>query len=117
MARAALSSMALEQMAITAHYNSKELAALCQLSARHLQREFRRQLNQTPQKWLDELRIKAAAQLLLGGMPVKRVAIELGFKQISHFCRQFKLRNRQTPSEFASSQFQLLSNERNQHES
>jgi AraC-like DNA-binding protein len=30
------------------------------------------------------------------------VALELGFKQPSHFCRQFKSFNHLTPSQFAS---------------
>lgn len=100
MARVALFWHSLEELAVTAHYNSRELACLCQLSPRHLQREFHRQFQKSPQKWLDERRIKVAEKLLLLGMPVKRVALELGFKQVSHFCRQFKLQTRLRPSEF-----------------
>ena len=44
----------------------------------------------------------AARQLLLSGQQVKAVAFELGFKQPSHFCRQFKSFNNLTPSQFAS---------------
>lgn len=110
MARTTLSKGFLEEMAVAAQYNSKELAILCCFSPRHLQREFKKQFNQTPQKWLDEQRIRAATELLLEGMPVKRVAIELGFKQISHFCRQFKSQNKLTPSEFAISQLRTVQN-------
>ena len=89
-----------EQLAGTARYDAKELAKLCNLSVRQLERDFRHNLERSPQNWLNEQRIKAAQQLLLSGQPVKVVAFELGFKQSSHFCRQFKLQNHLTPSQF-----------------
>jgi AraC-like DNA-binding protein len=85
-----------------AHYDATELARLCALSTRQLQRYFSRTLKRSPQEWLNEQRIEAARQNLLSGWPVKRVAFELGFKQVSHFCRQFKLYNQMTPSQFVS---------------
>ncbi|MGA3284414.1 MAG: helix-turn-helix domain-containing protein [Verrucomicrobiota bacterium] len=97
-----------EQMAGVAHYDAKELARLCDLSVRQLERGFQHKLARTPQDWLNEQRIKAAQQLLLSGQPVKVVALELGFKQVSHFCRQFKSQNHLTPSQFASIQTQTL---------
>jgi len=93
-----------EQLAGTARYDAKELAKLCSLSVRQLGRDFRHNVERSPQDWLNEQRIKAAQQLLLSGKPVKVVALELGFKQTSHFCRQFKSFNNFTPSEFASIQ-------------
>jgi len=91
-----------EQLAGAARYDAKELAKLCRLSIRQLERDFRRTLTRTPQDWLNEQRIKAAQQLLLSGQPVKVVAYELGFKQSSHFCRQFKLQSNLTPSQFVT---------------
>jgi transcriptional regulator GlxA family with amidase domain len=91
----------LEQLAVTARYDAKELARLCHLSVRQLERNFRRELGRTPQDWLNEERIKTSQQLLLSGQPVKVVALELGFKQTSHFCRQFKSLHNLTPSQFA----------------
>jgi AraC-like DNA-binding protein len=90
-------------LAPAAHFDATELARLCHVSKRQLQREFRRWLDRSPQDWLNERRIRAAQKKLLRGDPVKRVALELGFKQVSHFCRQFKSLNDMTPSEFASS--------------
>ena len=95
-----------QQQAESAHFDATELAGLCQLSIRQLQREFRRCLGRSPQDWLNERRIIAARRLLLAGQPVKRVAFELGFKQSSHFCRQFKSFNNLTPSEFVFLQIQ-----------
>ena len=100
MARASLEQW--EQLARAARYDTKELARLCHLSVRQLERDFRRDLERSPQDWLNEQRVKAAQQLLLSGQPVKVVAFELGFKQPSHFCRQFKLFNNLTPSQFAA---------------
>jgi transcriptional regulator GlxA family with amidase domain len=93
-----------DQLASTAHYDARELAKLCNLSVRQLEREFQRFLKRTPQDWLNEQRIKAALPMLLSGEQVKKVALELRFKQVSHFCRQFKLQNRLTPSQFVSIQ-------------
>jgi AraC family transcriptional regulator len=91
-----------EQLAGTARYDAKKLARLCHLSVRQLERDFHRGLERSPQDWLNEQRIKAAQQLLLSGQSVKVVALELGFKQPSHFCRQFKSLHNLTPSQFAS---------------
>ena len=99
-----------EQLAGTASYDAKELAKLCHLSVRQLERDFRRSLERSPQDWLNEQRIKAAQQLLLSGQPVKAVAFELGFKQPSHFCRKFKLLNNLTPSKFVLAQTQEIRN-------
>jgi AraC-like DNA-binding protein len=93
-----------EELARAAGFRCSELARLCRLSTRQLRRQIRRQFGRSPQDWLNEHRIIAAQQLLLNGHLVKTVALELGFKQTSHFCRQFKLLRRMTPSEFVSLQ-------------
>ena len=89
-----------ENLAGEAHYRAETLAKLCQLSTRQLQRRFRIRVGKSPQAWLDDRRIAAAGQMLLSGKPVKAVAYDLGFKQVSHFCRMFKLRNKMTPLQF-----------------
>jgi AraC-like DNA-binding protein len=93
-----------EELARVAHYDANELAKLCEISARQLQRYFRGHFHRAPQHWLNERRLLAARSLLLTGDSVKKVALDLGFKQTSHFCRQFKSRNKMTPSQFAHSQ-------------
>jgi len=93
-----------ENLAGTARYDAKELAQLCNMSVRQLERDFRHLLDRSPQNWLNEQRVKAAQQPLISGQPVKVVALELGFKQSSHFCRQFKSFHHLTPSQFASQQ-------------
>ena len=92
----------LERLAVAARYDAKTLAKFCRLSVRQLERDFHSRLGRAPQDWLNEQRLKAAQQLLLAGQSVKAVALELGFKQVSHFCRQFKLKHRLTPSQFTA---------------
>lgn len=93
-----------EELAGAAQYDAKKLAKLCGISARQLQRYFSRNFHRPPQNWLNERRLLAAQGLLLSGESVKKVALDLGFKQTSHFCRQFKSHNKMTPSEFTFSQ-------------
>jgi AraC-like DNA-binding protein len=92
-----------DRLAETAHYNANELARTCGISTRQLQRHFRRCFRCSPQSWLNERRLVVARDLLLSGESIKKVALDLGFKQPSHFCRQFKSRNKITPSQFATS--------------
>lgn len=89
-----------EELAEAVNFNAGELARRCGISIRQLQRDFRRCLGRSPQDWLNEQRIKAAQKPLLAGETVKKVAYDLGFKQPSHFCRQFKSFKSVTPSEF-----------------
>ena len=88
------------QLALTARFDSKDLAKLKKVSVRHLQRLFRASLGRTPQDWLNEQRILAAQHSLRAGDSVKKVSFDLGFKQSSHFCRQFKCYCKLTPTEF-----------------
>ena len=92
-----------KKTAVSARYDARELARLFEMSPRQLQRKFNRYLKRSPQDWLNEQRVMAARRLLLSGETVKEVAFELGFKQVSHFCRQFKMYHNMTPSEFVKS--------------
>jgi AraC-like DNA-binding protein len=103
MGRLLLSDWNWEELAQAAHYDANKLAGLCGVSTRQLQRHFRCRFHCSPQNWLNYRRLLAAEGLLLSGDSVKKVAFDLGFKQPSHFCRQFKCRNKMTPSQFAMS--------------
>ena len=91
-----------EGLAEKTHYRVGDLADACNMSVRHLERQFRQELGRTPQNWLDELRRLAAQQRLLSGDPEKNVASALGFKQESHFCRKFKQWTGITPTAFVA---------------
>jgi len=93
-----------EDLAPAAHFNAHELATLCGISTRQLQRRFRFRFRCSPQSWLNHRRLLVAEELLLSGDSVKKVALDLGFKQASHFCRQFKKCKKMTPTQFAFSQ-------------
>lgn len=71
-------------------FSCKNLPGIFQLCPRQVQRKFRDALNRSPQDWLNEERVRAAQSLLLLGTPIKQVAFGLGFKQPSHFSKQFK---------------------------
>ena len=42
--------------------------------------------------------------MLLAGQQVKEVATELGYKQTSHFCREFKSYHHLTPSQYVAAE-------------
>jgi AraC-like DNA-binding protein len=79
-----------ESLAENAGYRPSDLAALCQISLRTLERHFQKNYGVTVSLWLRELRLGKAYQGLLTGKSVKEVAYEQGYKQVSHFSREFK---------------------------
>jgi AraC-like DNA-binding protein len=76
------------------------LAAAMGMSRRQLERHFLGQLGVTPQRWLEEWRLRAARELLWEGHPVKNVAERMGFRSVPHFRRWFKRRAALTPGEY-----------------
>jgi|SRR5438876_739806 len=84
-------------LARSAGYRPSELARLCSVSLRQLERHFRKHFGSPPKIWLRDLRLKEARELLIRGCYVKTVASELGYKDAPHFCRRFKLRYGQSP--------------------
>jgi AraC-like DNA-binding protein len=79
-----------ESLAEKAGYRPSELAGLCQISLRTLERHFQKNYGVTVSQWLRELRLGKAYQNLLLGKAVKEVAFDQGYKQVSHFSREFK---------------------------
>ena len=77
-------------MAEKSRYNAGWLAREINISRRQLQRYTQRFFGLSPQGWLNQQRLSIAGDLLKQFRSVKRVAFQLGFKQISHFSREFK---------------------------
>ena len=79
-----------EELARRAGYRPQALAELVGVSVRTLQRYFRARYDKTVSDWLRELRLDQAFKLVKNCQSVKEVAFELGYKQPSHFTRDFK---------------------------
>jgi len=79
-----------ELLAFKAAFKPKNLAKLCNVSLRTLQRHFAKHYGMTVIQWLSAVRLREAHARLKSGIRVKEVAYDLGFKQLSHFSREFK---------------------------
>lgn len=90
-----------EQLAAQANYRPSQLASLCTVSLRTLQRHFSGRYGMTLGEWLRDVRINQAYTRLKAGETIKVVAYDLGFKQPSHFSRVFKQVHGVSPSEIA----------------
>ena len=90
-----------EQVAREAKFRPGDMAALCSMSLRHLERLFSEHFQQTPKRWTRELRSDLARQLITLGWTNKAVAKELGFANPSHLCREFKELYGLRPGDFA----------------
>jgi AraC-like DNA-binding protein len=74
------------------------LAATVHISPNHLIRLFRKDLQTTPYQFWDRLRIEhAQSRLRQSDIRIKEVAIDLGFKHLSHFSKWFKRHTGKTP--------------------
>jgi AraC-like DNA-binding protein len=81
-------------------YHAAKIASDLGVSRRQLYRYTIAVFGRGPQEWLHDLRLLAAGQMLRDCRSAKRVALDLGFKQISHFSREFKLFYGLTPTAF-----------------
>jgi AraC family transcriptional regulator len=76
-----------------------ELAALCGVSVPHLIALFRRDLGQTPRRYLLRRRIERAEEWLrTTDRPVTDIAVDLGFSSSQHFARAFRRLTGAAPS-------------------
>jgi AraC-like DNA-binding protein len=78
-----------------------EYAALCHRSLSSFKRDFRKQFQEPPGKWLLRRRLEYAAALLRSTtVPVTEIVFESGFEDVSHFSRVFKERFKASPSAY-----------------
>lgn len=96
-----------QRVAIRAQFEPSQMAALCQVSLRHLERLFAKEFHQTPKSWLRELRCTLAVELIAQGQSNKEVAAELHFGSPSHFCHDFKKANAESPRKTVKRLFSL----------
>ncbi len=79
-----------ETLARRADFHPADMAALCSMSLRQLERFFARRFRQTPGQWSRELKCRQALKLITEGYSNKAVVAELKFASESHFCHEFK---------------------------
>lgn len=83
----------------TANYEA--LSRECGISRAHLERLFRNEFGTSPHGFFQRRRIEYACQQLAGsGMPIKVIAGELGFANLSAFTTWFSSREHYPPREY-----------------
>ena len=87
-----------ENLAQKSNYSSQTVAEIIGISSRQLQRLVRDKFGTTPSEWLNDLRLRDAAQRLNQGEMITTVALELGFSQIPNFSRAFRKKFHLSPS-------------------
>jgi len=83
-------------------FSASKLAKLCGVSLRSLERFFKETKAVSPHQWLHLQRLLQAKSVLLESPSIKEAADTLGYKQPSHFTREFKKQHGSTPSDFLS---------------
>lgn len=86
------------ELAEQSDYDANKLAVRCGICVRQLQRFFHRTRGNSPQSWLNALRLQKARELMEQGGRVKEVAEALKYKQRSHFSRMYRLCYGASPS-------------------
>ncbi len=91
----------LDQLPLSARHSETELARLAGLQAGHFVRIFRQQVGTTPKRYFDERRRAACRRLMAGSeIPIKEIALELGFRRLSDFSAWFRAGEGMAPREF-----------------
>ena len=92
-----------EAKASAAGFHPLQLARLCQVSLRQLERHFLSAYQLTPKVWLAQYRLHEGHRLVLEGLlSVKAIAFQLNFKHPSSFSRAFKKFYGVSPTKFSS---------------
>jgi AraC-like DNA-binding protein len=79
----------------------KEMADLMSLSRSHFTRLFGEKMGMSPRMYLEDLRLKTAADILTGEeVTVKETAARCGIYDVNYFCRLFKKRFGLSPGKY-----------------
>lgn len=80
----------------------EEMANIIHITPYHLCRIFKKTYHLTPFQYLTRLRIQKAKELLIEfpTMPVKTIALKVGYRDVSYFCSIFKKNEGNTPLDF-----------------
>jgi AraC-like DNA-binding protein len=77
-----------------------EAGRILEVSPAHLVRSFTHRFGISPHRYLVGRRIEAARRQLLDGLPVARVAADVGFHDQAHFTKHFKRHIGTTPGSY-----------------
>ena len=97
-----------ECLAKDANFNIGQMASLCVISDRQLQRLFKKYLGCSPGSWLRHLKCRLAKELIAQGYSTKAAAAQLHFSTDAHFCREFKKVFGAPPQSFAPNRLNQL---------
>ena len=78
------------------------MASCAQLSPAYFRRLFKKETGKTPAKYLHDLRLDRAYELLADPLnvdPIKQIRYSVGLKSDSHFTNDFKTKFGSTPTE------------------
>ncbi len=85
------------------HLSVSELSDVCGVSPEYFRALFKKNFGISPVKYINELRISRAKELLLSGMYSVTNAAEMsGFSDMSYFSREFKKKTGVSPSKFVA---------------
>ncbi|MDR2631363.1 MAG: AraC family transcriptional regulator [Spirochaetaceae bacterium] len=69
----------------------EEMADFMRMSRSHFTRIFSREMGMSPRSYLEDLRLKTAAEILFeAGTSIKETAARCGIYDVNYFCRRFK---------------------------
>lgn len=91
---------------------TRGISAMTEISSKcheYICREMKKHLNQTPTKFINELRLDYAANLILStDKSVLSISLEAGFDNLSHFNHLFKEKYKVSPSTFRKLRYQKV---------
>jgi transcriptional regulator GlxA family with amidase domain len=86
------------------YQSSVDIPMLCRefsFSKNHIINLFKKEFGKTPIAYLNDVRLNHAQQLLTAtSQPIEEIAYRCGYRNYSHFYRQFMEKNRTSPEKF-----------------